>query len=190
MVGQAAQEGEADDLILAMAGGDETALAELWVRYGGAVRALGHKFLGSRSDGEDVAQEAFLKAWRMAARFDPARGSGRVWLYAIARNVALDTLRRQRIRWLAGLDDLTVEPEEPGPAADRKADARAALRDVHGALLDLPDAQRMALLLSAVAELETPDIAAVLGRSRGAVEQLIVRARKTLRAKMEEKGHA
>ena len=190
MVGYAAEHGEADGLILAMAGGDEAAFAELWVRYAGAVRGLGHKFLGSRSDGEDVAQEAFHKAWRMAARFDPDRGSGRVWLFAIARNVALDRLRRQRIRWLAGLDELTVEPEEPGPSAERATEARAKLREVHAALLDLPDAQRMALLLSAVAELETPEIAMVLGRSRGAVEQLVVRARRTLRERMEETGHA
>lgn len=180
---------ETSALLQAVARGDETALARLWAAHGTRVMAIGQRFLGSAEDGEDVAQETYLKLWRARHRFDPAKSSGEAWLYTVARNVARDKLRRQRIRWLAGLEDLRLEPVDDAPTAAVRAESRAALRDAQAALLELPDAQRMALLLAVVAGLETPDIAEVLGKSRGAVEQLLVRARKRLRLVMEEKGH-
>ncbi|MEO0915269.1 MAG: sigma factor, partial [Pseudomonadota bacterium] len=77
---------DADALILAMAGGDEAAFAELWRILGGPVQRLAAGFLGSQADGDDIAQATFLKAWRSASAFDPAKGSGRAWIFSIARN--------------------------------------------------------------------------------------------------------
>ncbi len=181
---------DAEALIQAIAQGNKTAFAELWELFGGQVAGLATRFLGSAADGDDVAQETFLRIWKQASKFDPSKGAGRAWVFAIARNAARDALRRQRVRWAVGLDELPSEPQDDAPSADSDLAARERLRIVRALLLDLPDHQRMALLLAKIGELETPEIAKILGRSRGAVEQLIVRARKNLRKNLEAKGHA
>jgi len=181
---------DVETLIQAIATGDETAFSDLWALLGGQVAGLAAKFLGSAADGDDVAQDAFLKIWKQASKFDPTKGTGRTWVFAIARNAARDALRRQRVRWAVGLDELPSEPVDEASLVETDIVARERLRAVQGILLELPDKQRMALLLATVGGLETPDIAEILGRSRGAVEQLIVRARQNLRKRMEAKGHA
>ncbi len=179
-----------ETLIKAIATGDEVAFSELWGMLGGQVARLATKFLGSSADGDDVAQDAFLKIWKQASKFDPSKGTGRTWVFAIARNASRDALRRQRVRWAVGLDELPSEPSDDAPSALVDIAARERLRVVQGLLLELPDKQRMVLLLATVGDLETREIAEILGRSRGAVEQLIVRARQNLRKRMEAKGHA
>ena len=177
---------ETDALILRLATGDKAALDALWQLHGRGIRALGTRFLGTAEGGDEILQETFLRVWQKADSFAPERGSGKVWLYTIARNTARDQLRRQRLRWLVGLDALPTEPEAPIAGPEATADARARLARVQTEILDLPDTQRMALLLATIADLDTPAIAAIMGRSRGAVEQLIVRARKRLRMKIED----
>lgn len=176
-------------LLVDLASGKQSALDRLWQMHGPSIRTIGSRFLGSPEAGEDVAQEAFVKIWRNADRFDPARGSGKTWLYTIVRNTTRDHLRRQRLRWLVGLDDLSITPVDPAPNQENQTVDRAKLRAVQAEILGLPDAQRMALLLSTTEELETTEIATIMGRSQGAVEQLIVRARRRLRARMKETGY-
>src|SRR5688500_20061186 len=79
--------------------------------------------LRDRASAEDVTMAAFERAYRRRERFDPRRGSGRAWLFAIARNAALDELRRRkRIAPLVG--DLADERERPGE--DSEPERRAA----------------------------------------------------------------
>lgn len=170
-----------DDLLAAMARKEAGALTALEAVLGGQMRAVATRYTGSAADGEEVAQDALMKAWNAAQRFDPAKGSGRAWVFTILRNAARDKLRRRRIRWLAGLDELIDELPDEGPSSEIRLGAQQELAAVRRALGDLPDRQRMALLLAAVGGLETPEIADILGTSRGAVEQLLVRARARLR---------
>ena len=121
-----------------------------------------------------------------AALRSGAGGDGRVWLYAIARNVARDMLRRRRIRWLVGLDALAGELGDAAPGPETAVADRQALALVRRRMQDLPDAQRMALTLSALGDLDNGQIAGILGRSTGAVEQLLFRARRTLRKELED----
>ncbi|MDX8352377.1 RNA polymerase sigma factor [Cognatiyoonia sp. IB215182] len=180
---------QTDALLRQLADGNRGALDQLWVLHGGAIHGIGMRFLGTADAGEDVLQEAFVKIWQNAHRFDPNRGTGTAWIFTIVRNVARDHLRRQRLRWLVGLDALVTEPVDTAPDQTVQADDRAKLRQVQAEMLDLPDRQRMALLLSATAGLDTHEIATIMGSSQGAVEQLIVRARRHLRARMKETGH-
>ena len=172
-------------LVGRIAAGDERAMSALSALMKEPLRRFGTGVLGNGSDGEDLAQETLLKAWRAAPRFEPARGDGRVWLYAIARNMARDMLRRRRIRWLVGLDALAGEPENAAPGPETAVADRQALALVRRRMQDLPDAQRMALTLSALGDLDNGQIAGILGRSTGAVEQLLFRARRTLRKELE-----
>lgn len=168
-------------LILAMARREVGALTELDAILGPQMRAIAARYTGSHADGEEIAQDALMKAWNAADRFAPDKGSGRTWLFTILRNAARDQLRRRRIRWLVGMDDLMAEIPDETPGSEAQLGARQQLHAVRQALGDLPDRQRMALLLASVGGLETPEIADILGTSRGAVEQLLVRARTRLR---------
>jgi RNA polymerase sigma-70 factor, ECF subfamily len=144
----------------------------------GLVR-LAARMLGSVSDAEEVVQEAFVKAYRSLTEgsFDH-RSSVRTWLYRIVTRTAIDALRSRRRR----LETSDVELEgTPGPDAVAAADARVALRELSDWLDALPGDQRAAILLKAVEGLTTPEIAAILECSEGAVEQRLVRARATLR---------
>lgn len=78
--------------------GDAAALRELHAALGGHVLALALRMTGSREDAEEVLQDTFVDVHDRAARFDPARGSVRAWIYAIARNVCRMKLRARRSR--------------------------------------------------------------------------------------------
>jgi RNA polymerase sigma-70 factor (ECF subfamily) len=105
-------------------------------------------------------------------------------VHAIAARRAIDRLRRLKLRRFLGLGrgiDPALDPADASPDAARTAEDRDALRRTRAAIAALPDRQRMAILLSAVAGLETARIAETLDLTPGAVEQLLVRARRSLR---------
>src|SRR5687767_11752842 len=81
-------------LIERVAGGDRPAFEELYGRYARAVLGLALRRLGDRGRAEDATQDAFVAIWRSARTYDPERGTGAPWLYAVARNAITDGLRR------------------------------------------------------------------------------------------------
>jgi RNA polymerase sigma-70 factor (ECF subfamily) len=129
-------------------------------------------------------QDVFVAAWKHAARFDPKKGRASTWLYRIAANRCIDQRRRRSFRAFIGLDTMSDEPAGDEPAADARLGARQELAIVRGGLAALPERQRMALLLRAVADMDVPEIATVMGVSVGSAEQLLVRGRRTLREHM------
>src|SRR5438105_12500640 len=78
--------------------GDGRAIAALYDRYHGLVFSLGLRMLGDREGTEELVQEVFLRAWRQAATFQPSLGKLSSWLLGIARNLAVDELRRRGAR--------------------------------------------------------------------------------------------
>ena len=131
-------------------------------------------------------QDVFLAAWRSAGRFDPARGRASTWLYRIAANRCIDVRRWRRFRTFVGLEGGEELLPSDEPEADARIGARQELAIVRAGLDLLPERQRMAILLRAVADLDVPAIAEVMGASAGSVEQLLVRARRTLRERLAE----
>ncbi|MEO1328851.1 MAG: sigma-70 family RNA polymerase sigma factor [Pseudomonadota bacterium] len=183
--------GSASDeaLIAATASGDEAAFERLVTRHAPRVRALALRQTGRAADADDIAQEAFLRVWRNAGRFSPEAGAFRSWLYRIVANLCLDAGRwRSRWRWTA----LEEAPEPATEAADpaRGLGDRQALERARAAVRDLPERQRMAVLMSAVAGLSNPEIAEALGSTTAAVEQLVSRGRKRLRRQAKDEGWA
>src|SRR3954468_16720179 len=98
-----------DTLIGGMAAGDPDAAASLVRRHQQRVFGLALSIVGERQAAEDVAQEAFLRAWRHADGFDPRRRTGTAWLLTITRNLALDVLRARRVRPAEPLELLFTE---------------------------------------------------------------------------------
>jgi len=167
----------------ALARGDRQAMAWLIQRYGPGLRRFLAGVLTDANEAEDVAQDTFLRVWRAAARYDPGRASPATWIYRIGLRQAIDRNRRRGFRRFLGLD-AAPDPVDDAPGAEADLASRQVLALTRAALASLPDRQRKALLLRAVAGMTNGDIAAVLGISPGAVEQLLVRARAGLRATM------
>jgi RNA polymerase sigma factor (sigma-70 family) len=137
-----------ESLLAGLASSDPDSSASFVRRFQGRVYGLAVGIVGDPSVAEEVAQETFLRAWRHASTFDPARGRVITWLLAIARNVALDALRMRR---QVSVDpdvlidlraDGRTEPEAHGVLADECERVRRALRS-------LPEEQRRAVLLAA-----------------------------------------
>lgn len=154
-------------------------------RHGAAMLALAERVTGNAADADELVQEAFLKVWTMAPRWR-ADGSARfsTWLYRVVLNACIDLRRR---RPTAPLDDA------PEPA-DERADGLAAAIDVQGravlrqALSELPERQEAALSLHYFADLTARQAAEVLGLSQPALEALLVRGKKALRAALGRRG--
>jgi RNA polymerase sigma factor (sigma-70 family) len=109
---------------------------------------------------EDLAQEAFLRAWRHAETFDPRRGSVATWLIVITRNLAVDAMRTQPRSELLDPDEL--EWLSPPARESDPADATVRASDVdwlRGALDDVPDEQRRAVVLAGILGFTAQDVA-------------------------------
>ncbi len=163
----------------------EVDVAVLVERYSPLMFRVAHSVLRSRTDAEDVVQDVFVRVLEHR-RTLPAVLDMRVWLIRVAWNLALD--RRRRIRpeqmdesFAEGLVARDVGAEKAMDEAERM---RLVLREMER----LPKGERHVLLLSAVEELGTAEMAAVLGRSESAVRALLFRARTRLRERLEEGG--
>lgn len=176
-----------DALIRAVAAGDERAFRQLVDRHGPKLRAIAGQFL-SAGDADDAVQDALIRLWRNAHRFDPNKSALSTWLYRIVVNRCID-IRRQRFRWPWS----PIDEAEDLPSADVDAErilvGGETLRGVVAVLSSLPPRQRMALMLATVGDRTAVDIAALLGVSRAAAEQLIARARRNIRLAVKEPTH-
>jgi RNA polymerase sigma-70 factor (ECF subfamily) len=166
-------------LIAWAAGGDRLAFEALSARHLPRLYAIAMRVTGRAADAEDVAQEAMLRAWQHAARFDPDKARFGTWLYRIAANLAIDHARRAPAA--APLDEALPDPM-PGPEEDFARRQRRALLD--GALDDLPPRQRAALALAYDQEMSGAEAAAVLDVSERALEGLLHRARRFLAGRL------
>ena len=127
--------------------------------------------------------------WRRPHAWKPGRVVFSTWLYRVVANRCLDQARRQKLRRFLPFGEV-ADPVDEAPSAYDALAGRDTLAEVGRMIRTLPEKQRLALLLSAQAERSNAEIASVLGVSDGAAEQLLVRARRTLRAMMENKETA
>jgi RNA polymerase sigma-70 factor (ECF subfamily) len=129
---------------------------------------------------EDVTAQAFERAYRKRGRYDARRGSPRAWLFGIARNAALDELRRRK---RAAGAEIPAPPPEPGP--DELAEQAAQREAVRRALSRLGARDRELIALRYHAELSTAELAAVLGVSQTNAGTLLHRAMTKLRESLD-----
>lgn len=178
-----------DERLLALVAlADHAAFRVLGARHLPRVHRIAWRMLGDPSEAEEVAQEALLRVWVHAPRFEAGRGARfATWLYRIVLNLCRDRQRRRR-PWL-GLGAAAEVPDPaPHPLA-RLSEAEETER-VGAALAALPERQRTAIVLSYYERLSNAEAAETLGIGVMALEALLVRARRKLRqtlGSMEER---
>lgn len=159
--------------------GDRDALRELYVRYSQGVYGYVRSIVGDDHEAEDVTQQVFLKLMTALPAFASGRAQFSAWLLRVARNTAIDHLRRRR--HTVASDPLTWRTG----ATEADAVSGQSLRDVIGAL---SHDQCQVLLLRQVLGLTPHQVAERLGKSEGAVHNLYYRARVAARANLEGLG--
>lgn len=173
-----------DEVLIQRIGtGDQRAFAEIVRRHGGRLKALALRFTGGAAEADDIVQETFWSVWRTAARWQPGGPPFAAYLTRIAMNRAIDADRRRKLRRFFGLEE-AGDPADPEPGADARLESSKELADVTRDIRSLPTRQRAAILLAAEGSRTNVEIAEAMGLSIGAVEQLLVRARRTLRTRL------
>ncbi len=160
---------------------DDSALSELYTRYGGHVFGLCLRVLKERNLAEEATQDTFMKVWHNAAQWNPDRGTLRTWLLTVARYTAVDRLRKEKRQTpptAIGLDDvLTTLGTESGMRAG-KADDADLLREL---VNSLPEDQIEAIRLAFFQGMTHTEIASYLQQPLGTVKSRIRSGLQTLR---------
>jgi len=163
-------------------GGDERAFAELYDRHAGGLVAFATQYVGDRATAEDVVQQTFLAAYR-TMRDGTELEHPRAWLYHVARNNALTTIRD---RGPATVDaGLIAELDDRAAAVPARVERRDALQAVVRDIAALPAEQRAALALYELGDLSQAEIAETLGVEPARVKALVFQARSSLVAQRE-----
>jgi RNA polymerase sigma factor (sigma-70 family) len=164
----------ADELLVRrIADGDQTALGELYDRYGRPAYSLARRICADDGIAEDVVQEVFLAFWREPRRFDPERGSFGTWLLTLVHHKSVDAVRREsaiRRRTVPAAEDGEEWSAPPGPGADQAALGAVVAGQVRDALGKLPDEQRQALTLAYYGGYTQREVATITGVPLGTVK--------------------
>ena len=176
-------------LMLLVAGGDTAAFETLIERHQALVAGTVARMLGSNSDVEDISQQVFIRVWKSAGRY-VARAKFTTWLLKITRNLVFNEMRRAKrhphvpVQIDAETEELPIK-DEATATPDATLLQAELQRAIESAITELPDAQRMALVLRRYEELSYEEIADVLELSVPAVKSLLFRARTELRERLQ-----
>ena len=185
------------ELMLRFQRGDESAFAALVRSYQGRIVSLAYRYLGSAADAEDLAQEVFLRVYRAKESYE-ASAKFSTWVYRITANASLNFLRGKKARrGVSGAmpvgesaggdadgapaDFEDEDAEAPGDRMEKDELARVLRRIVD----DLPERQRMAIVLNKYEGLCYDDVASAMDMSVMAVKSLLTRARVNIKEKLE-----
>jgi RNA polymerase sigma-70 factor (ECF subfamily) len=179
------------DLMARLAAGDREALAPLVERHYTRLYRIALAYLRQREDALDVVQEAFVKAYQGASRWDGSAEAG-PWLTRVTVNLAIDRWRRNRRRGetFAPLadDDHAAALADPLASPDRAVHGREAGERVALALRTLPERQRAVVVLRHYQDMSLEEIAGTLGMSLGTVKSSLHRALARMRERLAGGG--
>src|SRR6266568_560645 len=170
--------------------GDTSAFEELIERHRALVAGTVARMLSSNSDVEDIAQQVFIRVWKSARRYVP-RAKFTTWLLKITRNLVFNELRRTKrhahvlLQSESGAEDPPLK-DETNLAPDASLLESELQRTIEEAILQLPETQRMALVLRRYEQLSYEQIAEVLDLSVPAVKSVLFRARSELRSRLSK----
>ena len=179
------------ELVRAAAGGETEAFERLVRTYENKIYHLALRMCGSADEAADIAQEAFLAAWRGLPSFRGEAGFA-TWLYRLTSNAAIDYLRRQKKqRGDMSLDDeeLGLDAVDSGPSPQETAEGSELRSAVAAGFNQLSEGHRQVLVLREIQGLSYEEIASVLELDIGTVKSRISRARSSLRKILLENGN-
>ncbi len=172
--------------------GDMEAFRELVERHQHRVIGTVAKMLGGDIESEDIAQQVFIRVWKSAGRYEPT-AKFTTWLFKITRNLVFNELRRRKRHPGQSLDTASNPEDRPMQAVDTSSKAPdAALLDeemqiaIQRAIDELPETQRMAIILRRYDEVSYEEIGEILDLSVPAVKSVLFRARTELREKLRK----
>ena len=183
------QEDPDADLLARVGEHDPHAVREMVTRKLPRVLAMATRMLGDRAEAEDVAQETFVRIWKHAARWKVGTARFDTWMHRVVLNLCYDRLRGQRGQREEPAED-AADIVDPAKRPDEQFDERSRGDRVGAALARLPARQREALVLHYYQELSNEDAAALMGVSIEALESLLARARRSMRASLIGQGDA
>ncbi|MEM8582302.1 MAG: sigma-70 family RNA polymerase sigma factor, partial [Pseudomonadota bacterium] len=164
--------------LVRFANGDPEAARVLTIRLAPRAYGLAHRMLGDRAEAEDIAQEAMLRLWQLAPKWQqdgPAQPA--TWLLRVVRNLCIDRLRRMPALGIAaGSDALDTLPNQ-GPSAEMVLVRKDRALALNEALAKLPDRQREAIVLRHLEGCGNAEIAEIMDISIEAVESLLARGK-------------
>jgi RNA polymerase sigma-70 factor (ECF subfamily) len=187
--GKAETESEDIRLMQQVGAEDMAAFEQLIERHQGLVAGTVARMLGDNSEAEDLAQQVFVRVWKSARRYVP-RAKFTTWLLKITRNLVFNELRRRRRHALiplqteAGGEEMQLQ-DERSQAPDAALLENELQGAIEAAIGQLPETQRMAVVLRRFEELSYDEIADVLELSVPAVKSLLFRARTELRERLK-----
>jgi len=187
---QGRSEDDAEDVrLMALVGrGDTAAFEDLIERHQSLVAGTIARMLGSNSDVEDIAQQVFIRVWKSAGRY-VARAKFTTWLLKITRNLVFNELRRSKrhahvpLQTEPGGEEMPL-PDDVARAPDASLLETELQQAIERAIVQLPESQRMALILRRYEEMSYEQIAEILDLSVPAVKSVLFRARTELRERL------
>jgi RNA polymerase sigma-70 factor (ECF subfamily) len=162
--------------------GDRDALRLLYVRYADNVYGYVRSIVRDDKEAEDLTQQVFMKLITVIVKYQDHGVPFSGWLLRLARNVALDHLRRHR--------PTPIEDVLGADSHDDNDHAQDRARDLHSALASLPDEQRSVMIMRHVVGLSPPEIAERMGRSESSIHGLHHRGRRALQQELSRLGSA
>lgn len=174
-------ENEDDALMRRVAEGDARAYATIVSNSLDRVLAHARRMLGNDAEAEDVAQEALLRLWKHADRWEPGRAKISTWLYRVTSNLVIDRMRVTRPTTMPELPEVAVAGDQ-GKALEEEA----LSQHVDVALQALPERQRQALVLFHFEELPMSQVAEIMDASVEAIESLLSRGRRALKKSLAD----
>ncbi|WNJ92169.1 sigma-70 family RNA polymerase sigma factor [Bosea sp. 685] len=175
-----AKTAEIETALRACASGDKSALRRIYDAESARMLGVALRLLKRRALAEEAVQDAFVLIWRHAARFDPARGGGLTWIYAILRNRSLSILRNEKrteTREEPVAEEMASEEDDPETVMSKLSDAKA----LRTCLETLPAQRRGIVLLAFVQGLTHGEIAGRLNMPIGTVKSWIRRSLMSLK---------
>lgn len=180
-----------NELMKRVAKGDDEAFRLLFERHHRLAWSVIYRHIGVQTQAEDLVQEAFLRVYRAAPKYEPTAKFS-TWLYTVVTNLCLNYKRdkaRDKLRLVSARPDeeggnpleQLAEAEEPDHDS---LDAEERVKRVQDAIAELPENQRMALILSRYEDKSYEEVAEILGTTVAAVKSLTSRARATLKEKL------
>jgi len=180
--------GELSDALLVerIRHGDRTSYGELVRRYEKKLLRTLYRMVGKSETAEDLAQEAFLKAYDRLAQFDSSKRFG-PWLFQIGVNGAIDWLRKHRKRHQLSLNEMISGERTFDVAQDDPREKADVAQEVHYVLAQIPVKYRTVLMLRDLEGFPCSEVAAIVGREEPTVRWRLLKAREMFKALWEKR---